>query len=60
MSDVIYITPGPEDMFYEYTQGDERALRAMQNVEECRNNFERLLRYLIFVTLTRGTKRRKS
>lgn len=59
MSDVIYITPGPEGMFYEYTQGDERALRAMENVEECRNHFERLLRYLIFITLTRKTKGRK-
>jgi hypothetical protein len=56
MMDVLYVTPGPDGMDFEYTQNDERALRAMEQVEECRNHFERLYRYLIFITLTRGVK----
>lgn len=58
MTDVLYVTPGPDGMDFEYTQEDERAKAALEKLEECRNHFERLYRYLIFVTLTRGTKRR--
>lgn len=58
MIDTLYVSPGPEGMDFEYTMGDERALRAMEKFEECKNHFERLYRYLVFVTLTRGTKGR--
>jgi len=58
MTDILYVTPGPEGMEFEYTMGDERARRSMEKLQECRNQFERLYRYLVFVTLTRGTKRR--
>lgn len=57
MNDVLYVTPGPEGMYFEYTW-DERSWAAWERWEECKNHFERLYRYIVFVTLTRGTKGR--
>lgn len=57
MNDVLYVTPGPDGMDFEYTW-DERSWAAYERWEECKNYLERLYRYIIFVTLTRGTKGR--